>query len=260
MLQLPSGSGTSTRTSPAAARRVAVPPGRPGSPLGKAAGSGAPCPGGTHEDEPSSFTPTPNPSAASPWAWARRVAATKTSCSQPGSVLPQDKESSLQNGSWERPRGSPCHGSTQKGQSSASFCPARPRTRWAGTDRSLKLLGAGGGWGGTNRHGHTELHPIKCFSLGKQAARQRGKKEEGQKLLPPLHRSCLLSCLVPGCLRPGLSQPPLQDPRLHEQTPGTRLGRTVAKGTRAVPHFPSSPTPGDAGGRGRRWLEMLKAP
>lgn len=163
MLQLPSG--TSTRTSPAGAQRVAVPPGR--TPLGKAEGFGAPCPGGSHEDEPSSFTPTPNPSAASPWL--RRCDQT---CSPPGPVFPWDKESPSQNGAKT--------GSPVVPQAVAAHGKAKARLRSAQRPSDTR------GWhrpepetagsGGTNRCGHTELHPIKCFSLGMQAAKGEKKR------------------------------------------------------------------------------------
>lgn len=184
MLQLPSG--TSTRTNPA--QRVAVPPGRAGPLLGKAEGFGAPCPGGNHEDEPPSFTPTPNPSVASPWV--RRC---DQSCSPPGSVFPWDKESPLQNGAKT---GSPVvpRAVAGHGMAKARLLSALHPSDTRGWHRLEPETAGSRGDEQTRTHRAT---PHKVLFLG-QAGCQRGKKKEGRMPFPPLHSSCLLSCLVPG--------------------------------------------------------------
>lgn len=129
------------------------------------------------------------------------------------------------------------------------FLPCAPRTRGAGTARSPKLPGAGG----TNRHGHTELHPIKCFSLGKQAAKGE-KKKRGE---------CFFLSCIAAASSPAWS-PAIRVPAARAAPPRAAPGDTAweesgERHTGCAP-FPQQSQHGGCGRKGRRCLEMLEAP
>lgn len=117
-----------------------------------------------------SSVPTQNPSAALPCTWVKHMAVTKTSCSPTLYSLCwllhklRGKENCKMGAllSYTAPLVITAQG---KYHNLAFFLPRCPSDMLGWHPPEPKISGDGGQ---TDRHTHTDLHPIKCISLGNQ--------------------------------------------------------------------------------------------